>query len=111
MAHRQNAPAWAGRKYYIGGKSYEPDRSTLICRHIERHPEKADMLHFFGAVEFTDLYATEAGAFFMVMGDPDNREEKVVVVDRAAALLFTDQFASGIITENFDKVFGTPENG
>ena len=111
QARNPTPSPWAGKKYYIGGKCYEPDRSTLLCRHVIHHPERRDMGHIWGSDEYFDIYATTSGTFFRVSGDPEAGGESVTIIDEAAAIRFMNSYSSVIITDNYDKILGVPENG
>lgn len=85
------------RRYYVGGRWYSPNNATPLCCYE-------------GIFETVTLYQTLKGAFFTV-------EESAVdgvaveVLGKAAARSFMDEHAAGIITENYDRIFGEPKEG
>lgn len=83
--------------YYIGGRSYSPEDSILLCRASE-------------IFATTSLYRTKKGAFFLIQ---ESELEKPVVklLDESAAKAFLDEHAAGIVVENYNVVFGTPKPG
>ena len=85
------------QRYYIGGRWYSPDNATPLCRDI-------------GIFETVTLYQTPKGAFFTVEESPVDGET-VRVLSEAAARSFMDEHAAGIITENYDRIFGEPQEG
>ncbi|WP_313584548.1 hypothetical protein [Lacrimispora sp.] len=91
-------------RYYIGGKQYIPKKSTLLC--------VADGNDMFSKAAWNSekLYRTGKGTFFIVREGADN-EEKVGLLDEEKAFEFMDRNTAGIITENYDVVFGVPEEG
>lgn len=85
------------RRFYIGGRWYSPDNATPLCRDI-------------GIFETVTLYQTPKGAFFTVEESPVDGET-VRVLSEAAARSFMDEHAAGIVTENYDRIFGEPKEG
>ncbi|MBQ9346874.1 MAG: hypothetical protein IJT94_05955 [Oscillibacter sp.] len=83
-------------RYYIGGKQYIPEESTVLCAHV-------------GIMERATLYHTSGGAFFIVESDTDGGTPAVRVLDRAAALSFMDAHPAEIDTNAYNAVFGEPE--
>ncbi len=84
-------------QYYIGGKRYSPGESTALCTY-----------DWFG--ESATLYRSPKGALFIVE-KKDYIETTVKVLTEAEAFEFMDAHPAGIITENYDAVFGEPEPG
>lgn len=83
------------RQYYIGGKRYVPENSTVLCSHA-------------GIGEKSTLYRTGKGAFFLVE-ESDGGGTAARVVSRDEAFAFMDAHAAEIVVENYDAAFGTPE--
>jgi len=91
-------------RYYISGKQYIPKNSTLLCVACSN-----DMFSK-AAWNSEKLYRTGKGAFFIVQEGGGN-EKKASLLDKEKALEFMDRNTAGIITENYDMVFGIPEEG
>ena len=85
------------RRFYIGGRCYSTEKSTLLCSYE-------------GVFEAAALYVTPKGAFFAVE-ESQFDGETVRVLSEATARSFMDEHAAGIITENYDRVFGEPDEG
>lgn len=84
--------------YYIGKKSYCVDDATILCSF-------SDTLHT------VSLYVSKQGAFFTeVYSEIDHRTE-VSVISEQDALEIMDSNAAYIVTENYDRIFGKPEQG
>lgn len=86
-----------GEQYYIGGKRYSPEESIELCAY-----------DWIG--ESATLYRSPNGALFIVERR-DFVETTVKVVTKSEAFNFMDAHPAGIITENYDAVFGEPEPG
>lgn len=84
-------------QYYIGGKRYSPEESTVLCAY-----------EWFG--RSVALYRSPKGALFLVEKG-DDMETAVKVITEAEAFEFMDAHPAGIITENYDAAFGKPEPG
>lgn len=84
-------------QYYIGGKRYSPEESTVLCSY-----------DWIG--EAATLYQSPKGALFIVE-KRDCVETAVKVVTKSEAFEFMDAHPAGIITENYNAVFGEPEQG
>ena len=56
------------------------------------------------------LYQTPKGAFFTLRESAVDGVS-VEVLDEVAARSFMDEHAAGIITENYDRIFGEPKEG
>ncbi len=85
------------QRFYIGGRQYSPDSATVLCA-------------FANLVETVTLYRSPKGAFFTITerdGDPPD----VVLIDKEAAFEFMDAHPAGIDTDNYDEIFGEPEQG
>ncbi|MBR0281371.1 MAG: hypothetical protein IJQ81_07235 [Oscillibacter sp.] len=85
------------KRYYIGGRQYVPEKSTELCAYD-------------GIMGKAALYRTVKGAFFLV----DEREGDGVsarVVEEREAFAFMDAHPDCVNTENYDAVFGEPEEG
>lgn len=89
-------------KYNIGNRQYVTGESDLLCE-MENAPLTGS--------EGKRLYRTKKGVFFMVCGDGGSSRTKVDVVPEDKAHEFMDRHTAGIITDTYDKVFGTPEKG
>lgn len=91
-------------RYYIGGKQYIPEESTLLCA--------TDGNDLFSKVVWSSekLYRTSKGTFFIIRESGDNRKQ-VELLDKEKAYEFMDRNTAGIITENYDRVLGVPEMG
>ena len=100
-----------GKKYYISGKKYTPDKSYLLCHHTEWNEGDGALQHCMGFTEYTDIYATMNKAFFMVKGIEGEDGEQVTILSRDGAEGIMDMYTSEIITDNYDKVLGEPEEG
>jgi len=84
-------------QYYIGGKRYSPDESIVLCSY-----------DWIG--EAATLYQSPKGALFIVR-KRDCVETAVKIVTGGEAFEFMDAHPAGIITENYNAVFGEPEQG
>ncbi len=85
-------------KYYIGGKRYSTEEATLLCAHHELFTSET-------------LFCSPNGQFFMVTEADCETENKVVLLDRAAAFEFMDEHPAGIDTDNYDRLLGEPAQG
>ena len=86
-----------GEQYYIGGKRYSPEESIELCSY-----------NWIG--ESATLYQSPKGALFIVEKS-DCAETAVKILTGKEAFNFMDAHPAGIITENYDAVFGVPEPG
>lgn len=90
------------RRFYIGGRWYSPDDATPLCRHSK-------------TFEVVTLYQTSKGAFFAFRESTVDGlgidGAVVAVLSKAAARSFMNEHAAGIITENYDRIFGEPKEG
>lgn len=84
-------------RYYIEGKRYSPDKSIVLCSY-----------DWIG--DTTTLYQSPKGTLFIVEKS-DCAETAVKILTKAEALEFMDLHPVGIITENYNAVFGEPEPG
>ena len=85
------------KRYYISGKQYVPEKSTLLCAYD-------------GIMGKAALYRTAKGAFFLV-DESGGDGVSVRVVDEREAVDFMDAHPACVNTENYDAVFGEPEEG
>lgn len=83
--------------YYIGGKRYSPEESTVLCTYDWCGDSAA-------------LYQSPKGALFLVE-KRDSMETAVKVLTKVDAFEFMDAHPAGIIIENYNAVFGEPESG
>lgn len=86
-----------GERYYIGGKRYSPEESTVLCSY-----------DWIG--ESAALYQSPKDTLFIVE-KRDCMEMSVRILTGREAFDFMDAHPAGIITENYDAVFGEPEPG
>lgn len=90
------------RRFYVGGRWYSPDSATPLC---------CDK----GIFERVTLYQTPKGAFFTfresIVDGLGIDGAAVEVLNKADARSFMDEHAAGIITENYDRIFGEPKEG
>ena len=84
-------------QYYIGRKRYSPEESTVLCSYD-------------WCGESAALYRSQKGALFLVE-DRADMETAVKVLTETEALEFMDAHPAGIVTENYNAVFGEPEPG
>ena len=99
------------RKYYVGGKCYEPAASAHLCTaYLPLDGEHKDdfELTLGEPTKREDLYRTESGVFYIV------REEEyggptVEIVNEKKALAFMDAHPGNIDTDAYDAIFGAPE--
>lgn len=85
------------KRYYIDGKQYVPEKSVTLCAST-------------GIMEKSTLYRTRKGAYFLV-GESDTEGQWARVITEEAALSYMNENAAGIHTDNYDAVFGEPEEG
>ena len=85
------------KRYYIGGRQYVPEKSTELCAYD-------------GIMGKAALYRTAKGAFFIVE-ESDGDGVSVRVADEREAFDFMDAHPACVNTENYDAVFGEPEEG
>ena len=83
------------KRFYIGGKQYIPEKSTLLCSCTD-------------VLQKSTLYHTAKGALFIVT---ESDGIAVRVVNREEAFAFMDEHPEGIDTDAYDAVFGEPEQG
>ena len=86
------------KEFIINGKLYSTEGSLLLCKSTDA---------CFGKIE---VYHTKKGAFFSV-STPFAEKTEVKVIDRQTALKILDDNPTGIINENYIKVFGKVEIG
>lgn len=86
------------KEFIINGKLYSTEDSLLLCQSTDA---------YFGEIA---VYHTEKGAFFSVR-TPFAEKTEVKVIDRQTALKILDDNPTGIINENYIKVFGKVEMG
>lgn len=86
------------KEFIINGKLYSTEGSLLLCKSTDT---------CFGKIE---VYHTKKGAFFSV-STPFAEKTEVKVIDRQTALKILDDNPTGIINENYIKVFGKVEIG
>lgn len=86
------------KEFIINGKLYSTEDSLLLCQSTDA---------YFGEIA---VYHTEKGAFFSVI-TPFAEKTEVKVIDRQTALKILDDNPTGIINENYIKVFGKVEMG
>ena len=75
------------KRYYINGKQYVPEKSAMLCSSA-------------GIMGKSTLYRTQKGAYFLVG-----------VITEDAAFSYMNENAAGINADNYDAVFGEPEEG
>ena len=85
------------KRYYINGKQYVPEKSAMLCSGA-------------GIMEKSALYRTQKGAYFLV-GESVTEGEWAKVITEEAALSYMNENAAVIHTDNYDAVFGEPEEG
>ena len=83
--------------FYIGGLKYSTKQAVMLCKSS-------------GILDTTTLYKTINGAFFTVC-ESLTGETKAAVIAEEEARAFMDVNASGIDIENYNAVFGVPEDG
>ena len=89
-------------KYYISGRAYFPEDDTLLC---EVKPGSFNLYE-------EQLYMTARGAFYVIRSFPEQDDcDEIKLLTDAEASRFMEQHAAGIITDNYDNVFGVPERG
>lgn len=86
------------KEFIINRKLYSTEDSLLLCQSTDA---------YFGEIA---VYHTEKGAFFSVR-TPFAEKTEVKVIDRQTALKILDDNPTGIINENYIKVFGKVEMG
>ena len=87
--------------YYINGKKYDTRKADLMCD----YHKTIDLWQ----PDTEKLYRTKNGAYFL-MSDHKGVID-VMLLDEKKALAFMNAHPAGIITDNYDKVFGSPEEG
>ena len=85
------------KRYYINGKQYVPEKSAMLCSGA-------------GLMEKSTLYRTRKGAYFLV-GESDIGGAFAKVITEDAAFSYMNENAAGINADNYDAVFGEPEEG
>ena len=85
------------QRFYIGGRWYSPDNATPLCR-------------YGGIFDTVTLYQSPHGAFFTVAESLADLPAVKVLTEREARA-FMDEHAAGIDTENYNRIFGEPEQG
>lgn len=86
-----------GEQYYIGGKRYSPEESIELC--------SCALLG-----DSATLYRSRKGTLFVVEKS-DCAETAVKILTDREAFEFMDAHPAGIMTENYDAVFGEPDPG
>lgn len=85
------------KRYYINGKQYVPEKSAMLCSSA-------------GIMGKSTLYRTQKGAYFLV-GESDTEGKWAKVITEDAAFSYMNENAAGINADNYDAVFGEPEEG
>ena len=78
------------KRYYINGKQYVPEKSAMLCSSAGIMGKK--------------------GAYFLV-GESDTEGKWAKVITEDAAFSYMNENAAGINADNYDAVFGEPEEG
>ena len=82
--------------YYYGGKAYNTETATVLCKHSVLECEEET------------LYQTKKGAFFLIKNDGILGQGFKVLSEKDARK-FMDDHPEGIDTEAYDRIFGAPE--
>ena len=93
-------------KLYMQGKMFIPEKDVMLCN-VQNND--AVMTTITTAQEYERIYATRKGAFYKVKSTAKKRESKIITKDDA--LLFLEEHAPYIITENYNLILGEPERG